>query len=319
MLSKKFKKLKGEIKKHNNIFVMGHKDLDLDAIAGCLGISSICKKYNKNSYIIINDKTHEAGVKKILSQVKKDFNIINGKSVNELVTKRDLLIVVDVNKPYMLQDNNVLDCFKDVIVIDHHEKNEDSISSNFQIVDNNTSSTSEIIVKYLYFYGIIVPKYIATTLLSGIVLDTNDFAYKTTGDTFLCSHYLMKMGADNKEVQYLLKQDLEEYILRQRVIADTEIINKKVALAVGSQKVKYKKEELAKIADTLLEFNHIELSFVVGKLTDNTIGISARSVGKHSVGKILEKLGGGGDKYEAASRIEDKSLKEVVEDLKKVI
>lgn len=319
MLGKDFKKLKAIIKKHKNIFIMGHIDLDLDAISSSLGLSCISSKYNKCNYIIINDKNHESGVKKILNNIKKDFNIINGKKVKDIVTDKDLLIIVDVNKPYMLQDESILDYFDDIVVIDHHEKTNESISSKFEIIDNNTSSTSEIITKYLYFYGIIVPKYIATTLLSGIVLDTNDFALKTTADTFFCSHYLMGMGADNKEVQYLLKQDLEDYILRQRVIADTEIINKKIAFAVGSQKVKYKKEELAKIADTLLEFDHIELSFVVGKLTDDIIGISARSVGKTSVGKILEKLGGGGDKHEAAARIEGKSLKEVVEELKKVI
>ena len=319
-LSKKLKILHKIIKKNNNIYIMGHSHLDLDAIASCLGLYEICLKMKKNPYIIINDKKHEAGVKKILDNVKGKYNIISNKDIkNKLFDKKDLLVLVDVNKPKITQAPDVCDKFKNIVVIDHHEKNENSCCASFEIVLNETSSTSEIITKFLYFYDIIIPKYISTYLLSGIVLDTNNFTVKTFSKTYLCAHYLMESGADNNEVQFLLKQDLEEYLLRQRVITDTEIINKNIAIAVGSQRLKYKREELAKIADTLLEFNHIELSFVIGKLEDGVIGISGRSIGKESVGKILEQFGGGGDKYEAACKITDKSLREVEEELKDVI
>lgn len=319
-ISNKLKTLHKIIKKNNNIYIMGHTHLDLDAIASCLCFYEICLKMKKKPYIIINDKKHEAGVKKILSNVKDKYNIITSKSIKKIdVTKKDLLVLVDVNKPMITQAPEVFDIFQNIVVIDHHEKNENSCSANFEIVLNETSSTSEILTKFLYFYDIIIPKYISTCLLSGIVLDTNNFTVKTFSKTYLSAHYLMEQGADNNEVQFLLKQDLEEYLLRQRVITDTEIINKNIAIAVGSQRLKYKREEIAKIADTLLEFNHVELSFVIAKLEDGTIGISGRSIGKVSVGKILEHFNGGGDKYEAACKITDKSLREVEEELKDVI
>lgn len=316
----KIKLLRKNIKKSKNIYIMGHSNLDLDAIASCLAFSEICRKLKKNSYIIINDKKHESGVKKILDNVKDKYNIITSKKIDSLdITNKDLIVLVDVNKPLITQAPDIFDKFENIIVIDHHEKNESSCNATFEIIDNETSSTSEILTKYLYFYDIIIPTHISTYLLSGIVLDTNNFAVKTFAKTYFSAYYLMEQGADNNEVQFLLKQDLEEYILRQRVITDTEIIKKKIAIAVGSQKLKYKREDLAKIADTLLEFNHIELSFVIGKLEDGTIGISGRSIGKVSVGKILENFGGGGDKYEAACKITDKSLREVEEQLKDVI
>lgn len=316
-LTKKIKKLRSIIKKKRNIYIMSHINLDLDAIASSLGIYEITKKLRRNPIIIINDKEHEAGVKKIVSNIKS-YNIVNSKKINK-IGNRDLLILVDVNKRDITQDPGLCDKFKNIVVIDHHEKNNSSIDTIFEIIDNNTSSTSEIITRFLYYYDIIIPKYVATCLLAGIVLDTNNFSVKTFSSTYFGAHFLMELGAENNEVQLLLKQDLEEYIVRQRVVADTEIINKKIALAIGSQRYKYKREEIAKIADTLLEFNNIELSFVIAKLEDGSIGISGRSIGKVSVGKILEHFSGGGDKYEAACKIFDKSLKEVEEELKDVI
>ena len=76
------KKIRKIIKKSDNVFVMGHKNLDLDAIGACVGITSICNHFNKDNYIILDDETHELGVSKILGEIKdtkreKDPDLIN--------------------------------------------------------------------------------------------------------------------------------------------------------------------------------------------------------------------------------------------------
>ena len=78
-------------------------------------------------------------------------------------------------------------------------------------------------------------------------------------------------------------------------------------------------EDLAKIADTLLFFNNIEASFVIGKIGKDTVGISARSLGNFNIATILEKLGGGGDDYNGAVKFDKKNISEVEELLKKEI
>ena len=84
---------------------MGHMDLDLDAIGACVGFYEIVSRSKRNPYIVINEKDHEAGVKKVLNSIKKDFNIIDGKTVRTMVTSKDLLVIVDANKNNILQDN----------------------------------------------------------------------------------------------------------------------------------------------------------------------------------------------------------------------
>ena len=90
------------------------------------------------------------------------------------------------------------------------------------------------------------------------------------------------------------------------------MIHDKYALIVAPDKSQYKREELAKIADTLLRFQNIEASFVLGNRIDGGIGLSARSEGNINVGEIAENLGGGGDNHDAAAQINNgKTLTEV--------
>lgn len=316
---KKYKQVKKLIKKSSSIFIMGHKGLDLDAIGSALALYKIIAAQNKNIYIILNDKKHEAGVAKVLNQVKDNVNFIDSKTVDSLLSSNDLLIVVDVNKPYIMQDENLVSKFDNIVLLDHHEKTTDTIDATVEIIHPRAGSTSEIVVEYMHYFNYTVPSLFATFLLSGITLDTNDFTSKTTSMTHYAAYSLIEMGASVKEVNILLKQDIEEYILRQKVITDVEVLYKTVAFVKGSNRVIYKREELAKIADTLLEFNNIETSYVIGKLSDNEIGISARSNGTVNIGDVLSLLGGGGDRYDAACRLTDISLKEAEDKLKKIL
>jgi c-di-AMP phosphodiesterase-like protein len=151
--------------------------------------------------------------------------------------------------------------------------------------------------------------------LSGIVLDTCNFTVKTNSNTYQAAYYLTENKADPKKVQYYLKQDIKDYIVRQKVITEVKVMKDKYAVSVAPAKIKYKREELAKIADTLLQFNNIEASFVLGNRIDGGIGLSARSEGLVNVGNIAEMLGGGGDNHDAAAQIKDKTLTEVEEEL----
>ena len=61
----------------------------------------------------------------------------------------------------------------------------------------------------------------------------------------------------------------------------------------------------------MLNFEDIKATFAIGKISDDTIGISARSLGDIDVSVIMKKLGGGGHNSNAATQIKDKTLKEV--------
>ena len=151
-------------------------------------------------------------------------------------------------------------------------------------------------------------------MLGGIALDTNNFMYKMSRKAFYHCYSLSSKGADVNEAQMLLKQDLEEYVKRSKMIANTRIEGE-IAIAKGQRGKQYSQQELAKTADLLLEFKGIKNSFAIGNIGENTIGISARAINKLNAGKLMETFGGGGNKTEAAAKIENGSIKKIEEEI----
>lgn len=299
------------VNKSKDIYIMMHLDSDLDAMGSAIGLSDFFARKRKDCYIINDDKRMEVGVRKLYNTFKDKLNFIKSTGLLTKITSDDLLIVVDTNNPRLISNRELLDKFSTVINIDHHDKTEEMIEAELQIIDEDASSACEMIAQYVKD---VISDDVATALLAGIVLDTNGFAMKTTAKTFEVSSSLMDQGANNTEVQYLLKQDLKEYIQRQKVITNVKTIGG-IAVSKGMKRTVYKREDIAKIADSLLFFNGIKASFVVGRTSKEEVAISARSYGKVNVGKLLKKFGGGGDEEMAAAKIVDGDIDEVYNEL----
>lgn len=319
---KERRKINSAIRKSKNIFLMAHKDLDLDALGSQIGLYMILKGKKKKCYIIIDDKTHELGVEKVLRELEGCLEIIKSEKIDEYMYPRkskNLLIILDTNKDKLVQNKELLNKFNNKLVIDHHETGRSTIKDATLIIDPKVSSTCEMIANLIEYYDVEIESYYATILLSGIVLDTNNYTLNTTAETYYLSYYLSSLGASAKKVQYLLKQDIEDYKERQKLLTDIEIINGKIAFTKATSTIVYRKEDLAKVADTLLFFNNIEASFVVGKIGKDTVGISARSLGNFDIVKILTSFGGGGDTYNGAAQIEKSTVSKVEQELKRIL
>ena len=319
---KERRKINSAIRKAKNVFLMAHKDLDLDALGSQIGMYMLLKGKKKKCYIIIDDKTHELGVEKVLRELEGCLEIIKSEKLDEYLYPRkskNLLIVLDTNKDKLVQNKEILNKFNNKLVIDHHEPGRSTIKDATLIIDPKVSSTCEMITSLIEYYDVEIESYYATILLSGIVLDTNNYTLNTTAETYYSSYYLSSLGASAKKVQYLLKQDIEDYKERQKLLTDIEIIDGKIAFTKATSTVVYRKEDIARVADTLLFFNNIEASFVIGKIGKDTIGISARSLGNFDIVKILNKFGGGGDTYNGAAQIEKSTISKVEQELKKLL
>lgn len=312
------KQIKKFIKKHKTIFIMGHKNLDLDAIGSALGMYSIVKKYHKQPFIVVDDEVLELGVKKVVDN-QKNINFIKSNQINSLKTDSNLLIIVDTNKANLLSNEKLVEEFDEIIVLDHHQITEKTINKGLKVIEDEISSTCEIITNLIKECKVNIEKDIATAILAGIVLDTNNFSLKISENTYYAAYLLTKLGANPKQAQSYLKQDINDYIIRQQAITNINVLNNKFAITICHNDIVYRREDLAKIADTLLDFNGIEASFVIGRISKDTIGLSARSEGIIDVGNIAEDLGGGGNNYEAASQFENKDFTEIKEALLKAI
>lgn len=312
-------KIKKCIMSSDEVVITSHKNIDLDAIGSMLGMYYIANLFNKNAYLVIEDENMAKEVKRSLQTIKESDKIITStyEDVKNKINNKTLLIITDVNKKSRIQNEKLLK-INNKILIDHHIKSEDALSDLlYEYVDINESSTTEIIMKLVDELNIYIPSYIATIMLSGIYIDTNGFMLKTSESTHICAANLYKFGADNIEAQYLLKQNFEEFKRRQKIISNTEFYNT-IGIAV-EDKLLYQSTELAKASDVILTFNEVEVSFAIAKLDEDTIGISARSLGNIDVEKIMTTFGGGGHKLNAAAQIKNLTVEEIKEKLLKYL
>lgn len=306
--------LNKSIKRAKSVFLMAHKDLDLDALGSCIGMYIILSKLKKSCYIIIDDKIHEPGVEKVLIELEGCLKIIKSDEINKYfhpLENKNLLLVLDTNKKDLVQNSDILKNFDNKLIIDHHEIGKNTIKDSILIIDSEVSSTCEMITELIEYYDVEIEPYYATVLLSGIVLDTNNFTLKTSPETFYAAYYLTNLGASAKKVQYLLKQDINVYTERQKLMSSIQTINERIAMTKATPYTIYRREDLAKVADTLLFFNNIEASFVIGKIGKDTVGVSARSLGNYDINKILSKVGGGGGIYNGAAKFENLTISKV--------
>lgn len=313
-----YKKINKLIQESSSVFVVGHKDLDLDALGGCLSMYNYVATKQSNTYFIVDDVRSEKAVAKVIKELSDTIKFIKGDHALKLKNKDSLLIILDTNKDYLLQNDDLNKEFDNKIVIDHHGEGDGTIYDSLLIIDNDASSTCEMMTEFLKLNDFVIDSYLATILLSGIILDTNNYVLKTDSNTFYYSYYLTTCGANPTKVQYLLKQDLKKYIKRQKMITNVKIINN-IAITKGPQNEIFRREEIAKTADTLLLFNKIEASFVVARIDKDNIGVSARSMGKINVGQVLGMLGGGGDIHEAAAKLSNTSVNKVENEILNII
>ena len=309
-----FNSLTRIIKEHNNILIMTHKNPDFDGMGAAFGLQQIINSFNKTSYICINNIEKNNSLNKAYKLIKEKnlyLNTINKSAVKNIIDDDTLLIILDTHKKQMTEIPQLVDKVKNIVIIDHHVKSKDYIKNyNLCYINSGLSSTVEFITNYIKYLNKTIDSLFSTFMLVGLEIDTNNFRLKTNENTYEAAAHLIKLGADNILKQELLQENKEIYLKRQKLISKSFMVNSNMILCIADEKI-YENKDLAEIAEDLLQFENVEASFVIGKITNNIVGISARSIGKINVEKIMSKLGGGGHYTEAATQIKNKTIKDV--------
>lgn len=312
-----FKALTQLIKNNDNIYIMTHRNPDFDGMGSAIGLQQIIYSFKKESYIIFNNKEKNASLAKSYDLLKGKelyFNTISKVKALNNIKEGSLLIILDTHKQEMTELPELINKTKNIIIIDHHIKSKDYIKdSTLTYINANLSSTVEFVSKYFKYLNKTVDPLIATLMLVGLEIDTNNFRLKTTKDTYEAASFLSDLGADNVLKQELLQENKDDYLKRQKLIERSYMFDDK-AICVADCEI-YESKDLAYIAEQLLQFENVAASFVIGHIAKDTIGISARSLGNINVEEIMARLGGGGHLTEAATQIKDSTLKKVEKQL----
>lgn len=311
--------VKDTIEKTDNIYIMGHKNTDIDCIGAAVGIAKICMTFGKNVYIVIDSKCNnstKAVIEKVKSTKNYDDVFITKDDLKKVNQANSVLFVVDTHKKSYLAYPDLIDEFEKVIIIDHHRRGSEFIENAFLTYHEiYSSSTSELVTEILmYLDNIELLPEEAESIYAGIVIDTKNFMFKTGVRTFEVAAYLKKFGIDLTEVKQLFQSDLETYIAKVEIVKSAEIIKGKIAISLTDETYEEMPIIAAQAADELLSISGVIASFVLSRV-DNVIMISGRSMGDINVQAILEKIGGGGHLTFAGAQIAGISLQEAKEKL----
>lgn len=302
----------------DNVFVMGHKNPDMDSFGSSIGILRAIDNRDKEGYLVLNGVN--PSIKNIYDKLREDQpdllkKIVTSEKALEIINKDSLLIVVDNHKPSFTEDPELLDIADKAVVIDHHRRGTEFVKDPvLTYLEPYASSASELVTEVLSYMSedLNLTKFEANALLAGITVDTKNFSFQTGVRTFEAASILKRAGADTTTVRQLFRDNFNTFISKAEVIQSTKLILDRIVIGKLDKEMDDSVLIAAQAADELLDINGVEASFVLTRLNDK-IHISGRSLGDISVQLILEKLGGGGHLTSAGTQISGVGMDEAEE------
>lgn len=197
-------KILEEIKKADKILVNCHRSPDADSVGSALGLYLVLKGMGKDVKVICPDKVpsdleflpHSDEIEKI------DFGKFDFSSF-------DLFIILDSGSVGMVMGKRE-SALPDIatIAIDHHTTNGDFGKIN--LVDENISSTSEILFSIFEDWSVEIEKDVVQNLLAGIIADTGVFEYpNVTSRTLGIAENLMNKGGKKDEIIFNIFKNID--------------------------------------------------------------------------------------------------------------
>ena len=319
--------LKELVDKASNVLIMSHIQTDTDAFGSSLAMLQMIRSHHPEKAQIVFDEDKidptVSKVSQILTSQEPDMweYLVPSQEAVRLVNDNTLLIILDTQSPEIVSSPEVLEKAKNVAVIDHHRSSGESpFNAVFSYVEPYASSTIELLVELMVFYSrdILITPLEASIMYAGLVVDTNNFLNRIGTRTFEVASILREYGADMIEVNLWLRKDKERLLEINKLISKIDIYMDRFAFSVSNEIYK-DRVLLAQVADEMLQIDGIDAAFTITRLSEDVVGVSARSIQNINVQMLMEEIGGGGHLTGAAAQIKDRSVEEVYLSIKHLI
>jgi len=301
----------------SQVFIMGHKNADMDAVGAAMGISCMCRKKGKQAHIVLDLENNSA--ERLIEEIRQvpEYRdvFISAQDALFLADNHSTLVVVDTNRPDQVESKALLESISKVCVVDHHRRAADYINPVVVNLHEPYASSAAELVTELLQYSVektdVMPIE-AKSLLAGLFLDTKNFNVRTGERTFEAAAVLRQWGAETVEVKKLLQSDFQDTMAKYQIIKAARLYRQDIAIAALNSTTS--RTLAAQAADELLNISGISASFVLYPDEDQVF-VSARSIGQTHVQMILEPLGGGGNTATAGAQIRNTTVKDVLDKL----
>lgn len=219
-LTSAFDRAKEIINRSGKILLAAHKDPDGDGIGSLLALHHVLQKLGKKTLLFT--PTPVPANYMFLSDAHK---ISSGTLPDE--TRPDVIIGLDYGSPERLGIDNLLNRGVPLITFDHHLAGRQT--GEVLIIDENLSSTAELVYWFLKHNNFSISQDIASAILAGIFADTGGFRHANTTERVLrVASDLIENGASLGKISRALWGQKEAGVYRlwgralRRLNADEE-------------------------------------------------------------------------------------------------
>lgn len=291
-----YKQIFKVIKKYDTIVIARHIGADPDALGSQFALKEIILKTfpNKKVYAVGNPASRF-----------KFFG--NNEKIDNIDTTKGLLIVLDTPDIKRI-DGVSLNNFEYVIKIDHHPIIDKY--ANIELIDEDSCSTSQLILEFIFNNKIEINKEIGEKLYLGIVGDTDRFLHDyTSPKTFsLVTRLLEETNIDFTSLYKVLYQRpiseirFEGYIYQNLTLTENGV----AYIKITDRKLKEFGVDSAAAGNMINDLKFVNEIIVWVFLTEdiksNLIRANIRSVGPY-INDVATKFGGGGHKYASGVKL----------------
>ena len=291
-----YKQIFKVIKKYDTIVIARHIGADPDALGSQFALKEIILKTfpNKKVYAVGNPASRF-----------KFFG--NNEKIDNIDTTKGLLIVLDTPDIKRI-DGISLNNFEYVIKIDHHPIIDKY--ANIELIDEDSCSTSQLILEFIFNNKIEINKEIGGKLYLGIVGDTDRFLHDyTSSKTFsLVTRLLEETNIDFTSLYKILYQRpiseirFEGYIYQNLILTENGV----AYIKITDRKLKEFGVDSAAAGNMINDLKFVNEIIVWVFLTEdiksNLIRANIRSVGPY-INDVASKFGGGGHKYASGVKL----------------
>ena len=298
------------------VFVMGHHTEDFDCFGASMGVAKMARQLGKPVKIVLSDMNEGIGKFSDILKENEEYQdiIVRANDLVNVTALNPVLVVVATHLPHLGATPALLERIHRVIVIDHHRRSEHFIKNPLLVyIEPASSSSSELVTELLMYFSdnLVLSRVEATALYSGLVVDTKNFAVQTGVRTFDAAAYLRRSGADPVMVRHLFRTDYETTVALAKAEARSEFYQGGLIVSTCPELISNGQVIAAQVADSLLRIENVRMSIVVFQLTEDTVGISARSTGELNVQVIMEAFGGGGHQNVAGAQIKGGNVEDI--------
>ena len=138
----------------SNVYIMGHKNPDMDCFGSAVGLASVVKQLGRRCNIVLDNDTNaiEYFFNKLNSDPKYEDLFISIEEAKSKLNSQTLVILVDVHNKSYIADLQLIDKAQRKVIIDHHRRSPDMIEHDIlNYIEIYASSTSEMVTEIIQY------------------------------------------------------------------------------------------------------------------------------------------------------------------------